>query len=249
MSQKHSCLNCATVFEGKYCPNCGQSASTHRIDWHVILHDLQHFFHLENALFYTARELLLRPGVTIRNYTLGKHKRYFGPLSTLLTVAGMYILLYQLSQIDPLNIMAQMIYALDEVFYNGQLFVPDWIADNYAFVELFLFLPMFSVASYLSFYRAKYNFLEHFAINAYLSAQRMLIGVLTFPILYLFKGDSLSGIVEIVISFLELAFTVWAYLSFFTQFKILPRLGLIALTFLIVFVELSLFMLVSDYLL
>lgn len=243
MNQVNNCLNCGNTFEGNYCPKCGQSIHTHRIDWHYLLHDLQHFLHLDNSLFYTAKQLLIRPGEAIRDFINGKRVPYFGPLATLLTIAGIYILIYHLGNIDPLNILNQMIYLLNDLLYSGNLNFPSWIVDNYAFIELLIFLPMFSIASFIVFYKTQYSLFEHFAINAYLSAQRMLIGVLTFPILLLFKDGLFSNFIQVAISLLELGFTIWAFMTFFKYTNKLRRFGLILLTFLIVFIQLSILML------
>jgi len=239
MGAEHKCLNCGHSFNGNYCPECGQSAHTKRIEWHYLWHDFQHFAHLDNSLFYTAWHLLKRPGKAIHEFIKGQRVGYFGPLSTVLTLAGIYILLYHVAAIDPLNILGQMIYLLNHLVYDGNLDFPTWIVDNYAYMELLIFLPMFSLASYIIFKKANHSFYEHVAVNAFLSAQRMLIGILTLPILLLFKGSSFSVFGEYTVSIFELGITIWAYMTFFTGFKRPKRFFMTLLTLLMVFVQLA----------
>lgn len=245
MENINNCLNCGSRIDGNYCSNCGQEAESYPIDWHYLLHDLQHFFHLDSSFFYTAKELLIRPGETIRNYVDGKRATYFGPLCTALTVAGIYILIYYWGNIAPLNILSQMIITLNGMLYKEELFFPKWLVDNYAFIELLVFIPVFSIASYFAFYKFKFSFFEHIAINAFLSAQRMLIGVLTFPILILFSEGPYSNVIELMVAFIEIGFTIWAFMTFFKKENKIHLLGLTLSMLLIVFFQLFILMFFS----
>jgi hypothetical protein len=248
MEKGNNCLNCGNTSEENYCSNCGQDVDTHPIDWHYLLHDLQHFLHLDNSFFYTVKQLFIRPGEAIRDYMDGKRVGYFGPLSTVLTISGIYILIYYLGNIAPLNILSQMVIILNEVMYNDELFFPDWLVDNYAFIELLVFIPVFSVASYFAFYKFKFSFFEHIAINAFLSAQRMLIGVLTFPVLILFNEGIYSNTIEILVSLIEVGFTIWACMTLFKKENKIHLFGLTLSMLLIVFFQLFILTFFSRFL-
>jgi Protein of unknown function (DUF3667) len=89
------CKNCDTTLQGKYCQNCGQSASTDRFSWHEIWHHATHALtHVDTGIFFTLLELLRRPGLTIRNYLAGKRRAYFNPFTLLLTCTAICSLLY-----------------------------------------------------------------------------------------------------------------------------------------------------------
>lgn len=36
------CKNCKQHFKGHYCNNCGQPAETRKLDFHFLIHDIQH---------------------------------------------------------------------------------------------------------------------------------------------------------------------------------------------------------------
>lgn len=238
----NNCLNCGYLFEGRYCSKCGQPSNTDKLQRSDLLYDLRHFLHLDDSFFRTLYGLLSSPGKFIFDYLKGKRKSFFGPLSTFLTITGIFILLYAIGNIDPLNVVSQMVYVLNNFLYGEELAIPAWILENYAAIELLIVLPLFCIASFLVFYKARYSFTEHIVINAFLSAQRMLIGILTFPILLVFKEGDLSYYIQILIGIAELMITIWAYMTFFIEFKRGQRIVNILLVLFLVFVQLLILM-------
>ena len=54
-----TCKNCDQTYSGHFCNNCGQSADTHKLNLHFILHDIQHaFFHFDEGVLFTAIECI-----------------------------------------------------------------------------------------------------------------------------------------------------------------------------------------------
>ena len=87
----NKCLNCNLETSGKFCSNCSQSTSTQVFSLsHVFKHDFIHgIFHFDKGFFYTIKELLSRPGHSIREYVQGKrikHFNYFATIIFLLTI-------------------------------------------------------------------------------------------------------------------------------------------------------------------
>ncbi len=89
------CLNCTNSAEENFCEFCGQKTSIHRFS-------LKHFFDngiLNGALvinkrfFFSLKELMTRPGHSIRDFLEGKrinHYNAFGLL--LLLIATTYLI-------------------------------------------------------------------------------------------------------------------------------------------------------------
>jgi hypothetical protein len=89
------CLNCETVLsdEQRFCGNCGQKTSTHRLTWAHFRHEFFHALtHADTGILHLFKELVLRPGVVAREYLSGKRKKYFNPFSYFLITAGMLAL-------------------------------------------------------------------------------------------------------------------------------------------------------------
>jgi hypothetical protein len=97
MTHPENCLNCFAELQDrdKFCYNCGQSAlNTHtRITMSHISHEVVHALtHADKGLFFLIKELAIRPGITIKEYLAGKHKKYFSPFSFFFIVLGFYVL-------------------------------------------------------------------------------------------------------------------------------------------------------------
>lgn len=241
-----TCLNCNHRFEGKYCPVCGQSADTHRIDWLYLWKDFLYFLHYDNKLPHTLKQLLTRPGESIGEFLKGKRKKHYKPLTLVLFIGGIYGLLFYLSGIHPTNVFGQVIYLSNSLLSTEESVVPKWLLENYAFVELLILLPLFSLASYPVFNKSKYNFVEHLTINAYLSGQRLFLGILTFPILFVFEKSTFLFFIEILVVFLVLGFTFWAYSTLFKEYEKVKGILFSLLAYVIVLIELFLIILFFD---
>lgn len=76
----HVCSSCDTIFQGNYCPRCGQSASVGRFSFKkAVMHFLDVWGMGNRSMFRTLRDLVFRPGYMIRDYLGGKQSAYFPP--------------------------------------------------------------------------------------------------------------------------------------------------------------------------
>ena len=96
--QTTHCLNCGTEFEGKFCPECGQSADTGRFTMRFIFENLvAAFTSKDGGLWFTLKNLFSRPGAMIVDNLNGKRRRYFSPFPLLFFALTVYILLYSVT--------------------------------------------------------------------------------------------------------------------------------------------------------
>lgn len=211
---KRTCQNCGNPVEQQYCGFCGQSADTHRISAHFIWHDLQHsFFHFDNGIFYTLRQLATRPGGTIRDFLEGKRVKHFKPLALIVVLATFYGLLYHhfIIHISPphLQVPAGGIGNAFNVMF-------DLMMNHLAFSSVFIILSA-SIGSYFVFYRKRFNFAEHLVINTYYMGLVLMAAIFTFPLLYFLQktgNSSLQNYGYALIS-LELLLLWWCYAQVF----------------------------------
>ena len=92
------CLNCDTEFEGKFCPECGQSAETGRFTMKFIWENLlAAFLSKDGGIWFTLKNLFTRPGAMIVEILNGKRRRYFSPFPMLIFALTVYILLASLT--------------------------------------------------------------------------------------------------------------------------------------------------------
>ncbi len=172
-----TCKNCDNQFEGKYCNNCRQPANTHRISWHEILHHLPHaIFHADKGLFYTMKELALRPGITIKNYLNGKRIDHFNPFLFLILIGGLASLLYISLHENPLNKEIQ----LEKLkAHSGTL------AYKYFALIGVLFILLLSISDYFFHIKKKYVLPEIIVSNTFQVGQVMVFTIIALPFLLL----------------------------------------------------------------
>lgn len=233
-----NCLNCNATLQGNYCSNCGQSAGTHKINIYFLWHDIQHgLLHLDKGILFTVKELFTNPGQSIRQYIEGKRVRHFKPLSLVLVLAGIYGFLSHYFQI---NMLANNI----EVTGSGENFdqvkhaiekTTEWISQHYSVLALFQ-IPIFALGTYLFFIKTGYNFTEHLVINAFLTGQRLMLRLITFPIYYIFNGIPELRTTERVIDIAGYLIMAWSLYQLFNSFGKGQRVMRIILSFLISFI-------------
>jgi hypothetical protein len=166
------CKNCQHHFKGNFCPHCGQSAKVEAIGVKYFLHDIPHsVFHIDKGFAYTFKELLLRPGKTLREYLDGKRVKHFKPFAYVLLMATLYILATNFLHIITIAIGKQ--YGL-KVTFNETLFYKKYLG-----IFFFIMIPFVSVTTWLVLIKEKYNYWEHFLVNTYITAQ---LSVLLFII-------------------------------------------------------------------
>jgi hypothetical protein len=97
---------------------------------------------------------------------------------------------------------------------NSDIEIPkiaSWFLSNYAYTTLLL-LPIFSLASYISFYKFHKTYLEHVVINSYITGHQAFLYTL-----FAFTGTIIdSNIMEVFSAILAISFTFWVYWHFFS---------------------------------
>lgn len=212
-----TCKNCGHQFVGKFCNNCGQSATTHRMNFHFLWHDIQHgLLHFDKGIFYTTKELFTRPGHSIRAYVEGKRVNHFKPFSMIILLATIYGFL---SLYFNVNITDGMIDVKDEKFDVFKK-IDEWTKSHYVAYTFFT-LPFSAISSFIVFRDQKYNLIEHFVLNAFITAQMLVIQLLVFPITYFYQGTTLGQVTFILVSIIGFLLIIWTYAQFFNKLSAL----------------------------
>jgi len=91
--EEHTCATCGTVYQGNYCPRCGQSSRIGRYSLKSAFLLFLDVWGLGNrGMFRSIRDLLLRPGYMIRDYLGGMQMAYFPPFKMFFLLATLSIL-------------------------------------------------------------------------------------------------------------------------------------------------------------
>lgn len=162
------CKNCNHHFKGNFCPHCSQSAKVEAIGMKYFLHDIPHsVFHIDKGFAFTFKELLLRPGKTLREYLEGKRVKHFRPFAYVLLMATLYILFVK-------GLHAVTIFIAGK---TGFIFTfnENHFYKKYLSIFLFMMTPFVSLTTWLVLIKEKYNYWQHFLINTYITAQLSLL--------------------------------------------------------------------------
>ncbi len=225
-----TCKNCAEPIHKKFCPNCGQSTDTHPINAHFLWHDIQHgLLHYEKGIPYTLKQLFTRPGDAIRDYIEGKRINHFKPISLILILAGFYGFLYHYFHI---NLVTSFTKATSEEGSKWVNFtaINEWIGTHYSVLAL-IKTPLLALASLWAFRKFGYNYVQHFVINAFLTAQNLFIRLIFLPIVIIYNETPHFLRISLFSDIISNGFAIWAFWQFFTTMKPKEKASRIALSY------------------
>lgn len=198
----NSCKNCGNNFEGKYCNICGEKVYSQkdRSVIHIISEGLHFITHLEGTLFNTIKVIFTKPGKLSEEYCNGVRKRYFKPLSFFLLLVILYLLFpvfeglnmrlkyyqsnglygkYAKAMVDQILSEKQISEQQLEVLYHHA-------GEKTSKFLLFIIIPLLALTSWLTGYRKRKFYYDHFIFSIELSSLFLMWGFLIFPYLLLF---------------------------------------------------------------
>jgi hypothetical protein len=195
MNQKPiTCLNCETVFTGKFCPNCAQRASTDRLNFRKVFSAeyLSDYLNLDQGILHTMWDLAHRPGHLVNDYLAGKRRRYFNFVGFLLIMLAIEAVLYSLATNTPSQMLYESIATqLEQQFPAAREWLSVEDIEKMLASQKFIFLvivPLAASINWLVFRRMKYNLMEHavaitfmLAMNTMLGFALLLFGMIPVP--------------------------------------------------------------------
>ncbi len=213
-----TCKNCSNEFEGKFCPDCGQKASTRRIVTRDLFKDLlKKILPWDKGFLFTTRRLLTGPGKMVREYLDGKRINYSKPMGYLfLAVALSLIFFSQDTLMEALEGQGQRPVTNERVQK-----VISWVFSHIALIFTGL-IPFTSLFSKIFFRHTKENYAEHLVLNVYLMAGCTLVS-LPLSAFWQLTGLSHPNNLAMVVSWgFNILFFTWGYLQFFQPRHLFP---------------------------
>jgi len=163
-----NCKNCNNELSGNYCSNCGHHAIVKRIDSHYIKNELRDILHFERGFFFTSKELLLRPGLNIREYISGNRNRLVKPITFLIVTSLIYTLIVNFFHIEEEYINYEQI---EESVISTIL---RWVQENNGYANIIMGFFIAFLAK-LFFRKYGYNYFELLIVLFFVSGIEMLI--------------------------------------------------------------------------
>ena len=178
-----TCLNCNTEFEGKFCPECGQIATTDRITLRRLFSGefLSGLFDLDRGFWRACLELTYRPGFLCLAYLEGKRKTYLNFIGLLLVLLAIEAVLWSFAINSPVQYMMQQMQAgLDangsDITLSEDAIKSVLLNQKLLFV---LVIPIAALVPWLLCRKLKFNWVEHMVVVSMLLSLNTLLGILT----------------------------------------------------------------------
>lgn len=205
-----NCKNCNNQVVDDFCSKCGQPINIKRIDFKYMVHEIEHLLHFEKGFHFTAWNLIIRPGKTIRTYLFENRNKYVKPIVYLFFSSLIFTLITSFLHIQYTFLNVGYIEPLKDKV-NLKV-IDDWFISHIAYN---IIIVGFFIAPWLLllFRKRKYNIFEMIVLMSYVLATGLL---LILPIMMLVK-------LTLFFSNLTLFFIVyqiWAIGQFFGERKI-----------------------------
>ena len=232
-----NCKNCEQIADGKFCANCGQKTSVERINFANFLKELSSsVFQINKGLFYTLKELFVRPGDSIRDYLSGKRKYHFKPIAYAFTLSTIYFLLSKsLEGQTYLDDALGGFLNYDSEIPSNQLATIKWLSKHFAYIMLTC-LPFYAFATFIAFWGSGFNYLEHIILNAYIIGQQAIFYAISSILLPITNNHDF---LVFIIPLISVGYAIAVFWQFFSKQS---RLGIIfrsILTYLLIFFMIS----------
>lgn len=212
---KNTCKNCGHLFIGNFCNHCGQEANTTRLNSRFLWNDVQQgLLNFDRGLFFTLKQLSLRPGASIREFVEGKRVNFSSPIAFVLVLATIYAALFHFFHVDMFQNINHTPNSYDDTYYK----LTESIVNHYALYSLGM-IPFSAIVSYVIFRKQGYNYIEHLVLNIYLTGQRIYCHILLFPLLIIFNEHTTMRFISWLTQGIDILLLLWCYSQFFNKLK------------------------------
>ncbi|MCU0417453.1 MAG: DUF3667 domain-containing protein [Cytophagaceae bacterium] len=173
------CKNCGNDLTGNFCSYCGQKSDVDRLDFkYVQSHFRKIFFkYFDKGIIYTCKQLVTRPGHTIREYLEGKRIKHYDPITLFITLGALYGIFSQMYSIE-------FLYSIkDEDLgpLTDKKSLNLWIDAHYS-IFMSINIPIISIVMYYVYNIKNHNLIEILVYNFFVSSLKILIRLLFLPV-------------------------------------------------------------------
>lgn len=203
------CKNCNSEVTQNYCSNCGHPTTLNRINGQYVFNEVSSVLNFDRGILYTVRELLLRPGKTVRQFIQEDRNRLVKPIVFIIICSLIYSLIQQTVRFED----GYVGYSFEKTSAVSAIF--DWVSKNYGYSNILM--GMF-IAFWIKIFFKKYgyNFYEILILLCFVMGVGML----------LFAGFGIAdSLIDLKIMdkgyLLGILYILWAIANFFDAKKII----------------------------
>ncbi len=193
-------------------PNFKPSKQLKRIDVHYISHEIQHLLHFEKGFLFTVRELLLRPGKSVREFLFDDRSKYVKPVIFLIFTSVIFSLIVHFFHIDISYFNIDRIEPLKGKIRAKE--IGDWTNSHIGYTNLIMgvFIGLWIK---IFFKKYSYNIFEIVVLLCFVMGEAILI----FGVFLFFANLFRSSIIGLIGASFYFLYTIWAIGQFFGEKK------------------------------
>lgn len=206
-----NCKNCNHQISENFCPNCGNPAKLKRIDKHYISHEALHLLHFEKGFFYTAKELVTRPGDSIREFITENRNKHMKPVPFLILTSLLFTVIAHYFHADNIYNEKEKI-ELDQSSIGPIL---HWIQTHYGYANI-ISIVFYAFCVKLFFKKYNFNFFEIMILICFAMGQ----GMLFLTVESLFVGLLNQQAYIIIMTIIAFVYPIWVIGQFFDKSKV-----------------------------
>lgn len=205
-----NCNNCNKELGGNFCSFCGNPKEVRRIDRQYIISEISDVLNFDKGIFYTIRELFVRPGDTVAKFIAGDRKRIVKPIIFLIVCSLIYTVLQQLLSFEAGYIKYSV---EDETNTPVMVQLFQWFSKNFGYANI-LIAVFITFWIKLFFRRYDYNHYEIYILLCFVIGNSILI----YSVLGIIEWITDLQILQLGF-FVSLIYCTWAMGQFFDKGK------------------------------
>ncbi len=214
-----TCINCNHPVTENYCAHCGQPVKIKRIDSHYIVHEIQHVLHVEKGIFYTIKELLIRPEKNVREFIAVNRNRLVKPVIFIIITSLMYSIAAHFFHVEDGYVSIKV---EESGSKSASVIISRWVQSHYGYANIIMGI---FIAFWLKLFFRKYsyNIFEILILLCFVMGMGMLVLAL-FAVAEGIIGVKLMQIAGIIF----FLYAMWAIGQFFDQRKLMSYVKAVA---------------------
>lgn len=205
-----SCANCNNQVTGNFCSHCGLAVTTERINKRFILHEIFHQFHFERGFFYTVKNLLIKPGESVKEYINTNRQKHMNPITFIILTSLIFTLLANYFHVNELLASSQG----KEIQKSKITEIFNWTQSNYGYSNI-LMSVFIALTTRMFFRKYQYNYYEIMVLLCFVMGQGMFLLVIETLFVNMMNAKTYINILTLV----SLAYPAWAIGQFFDKRK------------------------------
>ncbi len=168
--QEHTekCNRCESDLFDHFCSKCGHPKKLKRIDGQYILSELISIFDFEKGIFFTIRELLLRPGLTVKKFIFDDREQLVKPVLFIIICSLIYTIIQNWLQFED----GYVAFSLGQD--SATETISQLISENYGYANIII-ATFIALWIKLFFRKYNYSYFEILILVSFVMAVGMLI--------------------------------------------------------------------------